>query len=227
MIGPTTSSSITSVYALNGKLFVGTTVGLYVVDFKNDTSWRYTSSSNSPNSTYIGARNSAAAYAAYTTTTTARDIAFTLAGSLGTPTSFTITNAGTATGFVINDTAAGTTGTPLQIQSGGTPSLTVSELGAISLTGGSTAALTTLTGGSNLKIQPSINNTASQTGGTLSPLGGDEGGATSIGGGVTIDAGSGTTGGTVTIAGTNASTFSIGRSGLLTNNLGSLTSALS
>ncbi len=161
------------------------------------------------------------------TTTTARNIAFTLAGSLGTPTSFTITNAGTATGIVYNDTAAGTTGTPFQIQSATTPTLTISELGAISLTGGSSNALTTLTGGADLNIQPLVNSTISGTGGALVLQAGNESGATSTGGSVTIDAGTGTNtngNGTLSLGTTNAQSISIGRTGKTTTNNGALTS---
>ncbi|MGI8419437.1 MAG: MerR family transcriptional regulator, partial [Candidatus Levyibacteriota bacterium] len=79
------------------------------------------------------------------TTTTGRDIAFTLASGLATPTSFTLanngnatgfalTNAGTGSAFVINDTNAATN-TALAIQSNSVTSLSINENGTLSTTG--------------------------------------------------------------------------------------------
>ncbi|HSW96636.1 MAG TPA: MerR family transcriptional regulator [Candidatus Saccharimonadales bacterium] len=68
------------------------------------------------------------------TTTDSRNIAITLASGLTTPTSFTVTNAGTANAFVLNDTNAATN-TSFAIQSGGTNSLTINENGTLSTAG--------------------------------------------------------------------------------------------
>ncbi|MGE5041732.1 MAG: beta strand repeat-containing protein [Candidatus Levyibacteriota bacterium] len=157
------------------------------------------------------------------TTTSGRDIAFTLAGSLGVSTSFSLTNAGTAPAFIINDNN-GATNTSFEIQSGAVNQLTINENGVIAAVGGATPALTTLAGGSNLTVQPATNTNNTQTGGTLNLYGGTESGTGSTGGSVNIDAGNGTTGGNINIGATYVSTFNLGRSGLTTNNLGSLTS---
>src|SRR4029078_7964274 len=72
------------------------------------------------------------------TTTTGRNIDFTLydeTSNSGTATSFSLTNAGSAPAFIVNDTKTGTTGTALEIQSGGVNKLTISELGNLSTTG--------------------------------------------------------------------------------------------
>src|SRR5258708_278961 len=53
------------------------------------------------------------------TTSTGRDIALTLTGSLATSTSFSLTNAGTAKAFIINDTNASSGQTSFEVQSGG------------------------------------------------------------------------------------------------------------
>jgi len=87
------------------------------------------------------------------TTTTGRDIAFTLydeSSDTGTATSFTLTNAGTAPAFVINDTHTGVAGTFLDLRSGGASTLKVSEAGVISLAGNNAADITTLTGGADI-----------------------------------------------------------------------------
>ena len=86
-------------------------------------------------------------------TTSAKDIAFTLAGSLGTSTSFTLENAGTAKAFVINDTNATTGQTAFEIQSGSTPTLNITEAGVVSLAGGTVADITTLSGVNGLTIK--------------------------------------------------------------------------
>ncbi len=67
------------------------------------------------------------------TTTTARNIAFTLADT-ATDASFSLTNAGTATAMILNDTNAGSN-TTLDIQSGGVSKLTITELGTLSTSG--------------------------------------------------------------------------------------------
>jgi hypothetical protein len=74
-------------------------------------------------------------------TDTEGDIAFTLAS--GNTTQFTVTNAGTAaSALVINDTNAASQNA-LEIQTGGTPSLTISESGNLSTTGNLASTATT------------------------------------------------------------------------------------
>ncbi|MBI5465774.1 MAG: hypothetical protein HY974_00625, partial [Candidatus Kerfeldbacteria bacterium] len=68
------------------------------------------------------------------TTSDARNIAFTLASGLATSTSFSLTNAGTANAFILNDTNAATNNS-LVIQSGGVTALTINENGNLSTTG--------------------------------------------------------------------------------------------
>ncbi|HVZ11945.1 MAG TPA: hypothetical protein VG965_02855 [Patescibacteria group bacterium] len=160
------------------------------------------------------------------TTTDARDVSITLADT-ATDSKFLLTNQGNAEAFVINDTNGTGTNTSLDIQQGSTPMLTITETGVISVNGGSNAALTTITGGSAIKIKPSDNNSASGFGGDLNLLAGDEGGTTSTGGSVSIDAGTGTNtngNGTISLGTTNAQSIGIGSTGKTTTNNGFFTS---
>ncbi len=76
------------------------------------------------------------------TTNDGSNIAFTLAGGLTTPTSFTLTNAGTGNALVINDTNAATN-TSLAIQSNGTTNLSINENGNLTTAGTLTSQATT------------------------------------------------------------------------------------
>src|SRR6185312_9580285 len=108
----------------------------------------------------------------------------------GTTTSLSLANAGTGSAFVINDTNTGSSNIALAVQSSATTKLTIDENGVLSLNGGSTPAVTTLTGGANLAIRPADNATLLGTGGNLTLNGGNEtGGASTTGGNVSIDAG--------------------------------------
>lgn len=68
------------------------------------------------------------------TTTTGRNIGYTLASGLASSTSFTLTNAGTANAFILNDTNVASN-ISLDIQSGGVTSLTITEAGTVTTTG--------------------------------------------------------------------------------------------
>ncbi len=93
------------------------------------------------------------------TTNDGSNIAFTLAGGLTTPTSFTLTNAGTGNAFIINDTNAATN-TALAIQSNGITNLSINENGNLSTSGNiattgtgtvtSAGALTVTSGGASV-----------------------------------------------------------------------------
>jgi len=76
------------------------------------------------------------------TTTTGRNIDFTLGSGLGTSTSLTLTNAGTANAFILNDTNAATN-TALEVQSGGVSKLTINENGNLVTAGTLTSQATT------------------------------------------------------------------------------------
>ncbi|MGE5042205.1 MAG: beta strand repeat-containing protein, partial [Candidatus Levyibacteriota bacterium] len=90
-------------------------------------------------------------------TTDGRDIAFTLASGLTTPTSFTLTNAGTASAFVLNDTN-GATNTAIEIQSGGVTAMTINENGTLSTTGNlSTTGSGTITSAGTITAQATTN----------------------------------------------------------------------
>src|SRR6185369_10486376 len=142
-------------------------------------------------------------------TTTARNIVFTLS-DVANPTSFILNNNATASAFIINDTNAATNNS-LVLQSNGVTTLTANENGVIAVNGGATADITTLTEGNSLTIQPITQTIASGTGGALVLSAANATGLTSVGGGVTIDAGNGTAAnGAITIGGTNASSLTIG-----------------
>ena len=72
MIGTATSNTISSVFALNGKLYVGnnggSAGGLYVIDFTRDTAYKYNATGNYSGTLPISSRNSANTWLAYTTT---------------------------------------------------------------------------------------------------------------------------------------------------------------
>ena len=110
------------------------------------------------------------------TTSTGRNIAFTLGSGLATQTSFTLTNAGTGEAFVLNDTN-GATNTSLDIQSGGVSKLTIDELGNLTTAGNITqtgaTTLSTGTGAISLNGATSVTGTNTFTVGT---------GATTLGG---------------------------------------------
>jgi hypothetical protein len=83
------------------------------------------------------------------TTTDGRDIAFTLydeSSDSGTATSFTLENAGTASAFIINDTNGATNQTAFEIQSGGSPTLTIDESGSLVTSGTITQNYSNTTG---------------------------------------------------------------------------------
>ncbi len=123
-------------------------------------------------------------------TTSGSNIAFTLSSGLATPTSFTLTNAGTASAFAVNDTN-GATNTALDIQSAGVSSLTINELGALSTSG---SIATTGTG-------------AITSAGTLTA----SNGLTQSTGALNLTA----TSGTLTLSGLSASTIDTGSNNLL------------
>jgi excisionase family DNA binding protein len=83
-------------------------------------------------------------------TTTGRNLAFTLSSGLATSTSLTLTNAGTASAFVLNDTN-GATNTSIEVQSGGSPTLTITEAGTLATSGNiSTSGSGTITSAGTL-----------------------------------------------------------------------------
>ena len=153
------------------------------------------------------------------TTTSGRNIAFTLGGSYATPTSFTLTNQGSAPAFIINDTNA-SSDTSLALQYNGTNNTTITAAGKISLAGNLAPDITTLVGGHSISIQPATSTTTAN-GGNLTLQAGNESGSAGTGGNLTIDAGSGnTTGGTINIGTGNANAINIGANNVLTTNNG-------
>ena len=107
------------------------------------------------------------------TTTTGKNIDVTLASGLGTSTSFDITNGGTATALVLNDTN-GATNTSLDIQSGGVSKLTIDELGNLTTAGNisQTGATTFSTGTGAISLN---GNTTLASGKTLTLTGSTQG----------------------------------------------------
>ena len=102
-------------------------------------------------------------------TSSGRDISFTLYDEntdSGTPTSFTLMNAGTAPAFIVNDVNANSNGIAFEIQSASSSALTISELGTINTSGNivttgtgtitSAGALTVNSGGAS--VTGGINN---------------------------------------------------------------------
>ncbi len=162
------------------------------------------------------------------TTTTGRNIDFTLGSGLAT--SFNLTNQGTATGFNLNNTSSGNA---LAVTSGGINALTIDSSGNLTTNGnfsqgGTATTFSTGTGNVSLNGNTAVTGSNTFTVGT---------GATSLGGtlGVTgnvsvntnkftIDASTGNTviGGTLTVTG-NTSLSTLNTSGLATLNSASVT----
>ena len=158
-----------------------------------------------------------------------------MASGLATPTSFVLTNQGSANSFVINNTS-GSTNTALSIQNASTPTLTIDSLGNLSTSGniaqtGSTT-FSTGTGGVSLNGNTSVTgaNTfsvgtgATTLGGTLGVTGNSSLSTLSTSGLATLNSASITTSATVgtTLGVTGATTLSstLGVTGLATFNGG-------
>ena len=140
-------------------------------------------------------------------TTSGNNIAFTLSSGLATPTSFTLTNSGTAPAFIVNTPATGTQNA-ISVQQNSINTLTIDEAGDLATAG--TIATTNTTASTN-----------SSTGALTVSGGAGIGGALNVGTTLGVT-GNTTLGGTLGVTG-NSTLSTLSTSGLATLNSASVT----